>query len=215
MSPLFNMIGLYGGSFDPVHIGHLRIAEDVREYFSLEKIIFIPAYHSPLKPESRAPAEDRVHMLKESIKYNPHFDLSTIEIERKGKSYTVETAKYFVNKLGYPPAFIVGTDAFLTLDKWKEPEKLLSLLNFIVVGRGTEGYQRINNFLKDKFPNVPLYKNCKTINKTETGVYYFESRRIDISSTEIRQRIKENKPITYLVLPEVEYYIIKKSLYRG
>ncbi len=209
------MIGLFGGSFDPVHIGHLRIAEDIREYFSLQRIIFIPAYHSPLKPESRATAEDRLYMLKISTKYNPNFEVSEFEIKRKEKSYTIYTAKYFVQKLGYHPAFIVGTDAFFTLHKWKDSKELLKLLNFIVVGRKEFNTQQIKTYLQKNFPDTNFYTDKNKIEKSKTAVYFYGQRRIDISSTEIRQRIKNNQKITYLVLPEVEYYIIKKKLYRG
>ncbi len=210
------MIALYGGSFDPVHIGHLRIAEDIREFFSLDKVVFVPAYHSPLKPESRASAEDRIYMLKLSIKYNENFfEISDLEIKRKGKSYTLYTAEYFFKLLKYPPGFIVGTDTFLQLHRWKEPEKLLELLNFIVVGRGKDTFDKVKKYIQEYFPSVEIYYNRNVIDKNKTAVYFFESRRIDISSTEIRERLRKNKPITYLVLPEVEYYINKKRLYRG
>ncbi|WP_457621598.1 nicotinate (nicotinamide) nucleotide adenylyltransferase [Persephonella sp.] len=207
------MIAIYGGSFDPVHIGHLRIAEDIREFFSLSKIIFVPAYHSPLKPECRASAEDRLEMLRLSLKYNSFFGIDDIEIKRKGKSYTIDTIKIYREKTGYYPSFIVGTDAFLTLERWKDPDKLLSNCNFIVVGRGSDTRDQVNNFLKKRF-NRSLNKN-REIDPEKTGIYFFDARRIEISSTEIRQRIKEGKSIKYLVLPEVEEYIFKKKLYRG
>ncbi len=207
------MIALYGGSFDPIHIGHLRIAEDIREHYSFEKIIFIPAYHSPLKPESRASAEDRIEMLRLSVKYNKNFDIDDIEIKRKGKSYTIDTIFYYKKKLKYYPPFIVGTDAFLTLDRWKNPELLLENCNFIVVGRGDDSSKKVEKFLKEKFNRV--LSRSSLIKEDKTSVYFFSSRRIDISSTEIRDRISNNKSIKYLVIPEVEEYIVKKSLYRG
>ncbi|RMD45559.1 MAG: nicotinate-nicotinamide nucleotide adenylyltransferase, partial [Aquificota bacterium] len=100
------MIALYGGSFDPIHIGHLRIAEDIREYYGFEKIVFIPAYISPLKKSTNASAEDRLNMIKIAIEDNKHFDVSDIEIKRGGKSYTIDTIKIFKEKLGYNPYFI-------------------------------------------------------------------------------------------------------------
>lgn len=209
------MIGLYGGSFDPVHIGHLRIAEDIREYFSFEKIIFIPAYHSPLKHPSKAPPQDRLNMLQIATEDNPYFDIDDIEIKRKGKSYTIDTIKIYRKNLGYYPFFIVGTDAFLTLDKWKSPEELIKNTNFIVVGRGKDTLETIKNFLKKKFPEIEL-KTDNQLNPENPGkVYFFSSRRIDVSSTEIRSRIKTGKSIKYLVLPQVEKYILNKKLYRG
>lgn len=207
------MVGIYGGSFDPVHIGHLRIAEDVREYYNLPKIIFIPAYHSPLKPESRASAEDRLQMIKISVKNNPFFSIDDIEIKRKGKSFTIDTVKVYREK-GLLPVFIVGTDAFLTLHRWKNSEELSRLTSFIVLGRGKDSYDDVKNYLKENFPYMDL-RIDNSISKNEGAVYYFDRRRIDVSSTEIRERVKTNRSIKYLVLPEVEEYILNKKLYRG
>ncbi|WP_457626286.1 nicotinate (nicotinamide) nucleotide adenylyltransferase [Persephonella sp.] len=207
------MIGLYGGSFDPVHIGHLRIAEDVREYFGFEKIIFVPAYHSPLKPESRASAEDRIYMLQLCVKYNRYFSIDDIEIKRKGKSYTIDTIRMYREK-GKFPFFILGTDAFLTLDRWKKPEELIKMTSFIVLGRGKDRLEDVKLFIKNRFPDLKLLQDKKPVE--EAGyVYFFDRRRIDISSTEIRRRVKESRSIKYLVLPEVEEYIFYKKLYRG
>jgi nicotinate-nucleotide adenylyltransferase len=207
------MIGLYGGSFDPVHIGHLRIAEDVREYFGFEKIIFVPAYHSPLKPESRASAEDRIYMLQLCVKYNRYFSIDDIEIKRKGKSYTIDTIRMYREK-GKFPFFILGTDAFLTLDRWKKPEELIKMTSFIVLGRGKDRLEDVKLFIKNRFPDLKLLQGKKPVE--EAGyVYFFDRRRLDISSTEIRRRVKESRSIKYLVLPEVEEYIFYKKLYRG
>jgi len=208
------MIGLYGGSFDPVHLGHLRIAEDIREYYYLEKIIFIPAYHSPLKPKSRASAEDRLNMLKISIKYNPYFDVDDFELKKGGKSYTVDTFRYFREERGIFPLFILGADAFLSLHKWKRPEELISMGSFIVIGRNTATAEKITDYIKQYFPQLHFYTNKKP-EEIEGRVYFFDSRRIDISSTEIRNRVKQKMSIKYLVLPEVEDYIFSKKLYRG
>ncbi len=209
------MIGLYGGSFDPVHIGHLRIAEDIREAFSLERVIFIPAYQSPLKSKSRASAEDRFKMLKLSLKENPFFGIDDIEIKRKGKSYTIDTVLFYKEKLGYPPVFILGTDAFLSFHLWKSPEELIKNANFIVAGRDEISFYDVEEYVKDYFPEAVIRKD-KKIEKGKSGnIYYFSMRRLDISSTEIRNRVKDGKSIKYLVLPEVERYIFYKKLYRG
>jgi len=207
------MIALFGGSFDPVHLGHLRIAEDVREYYNFSKIIFIPAYHSPLKESHFLSSEDRFRMLDLSIKNNPFFEISDFEINKKEKSYTIDTIKFFKEKLGYNPFFIVGSDAFLTLDKWKEPINLLENTNFIVVSRDNTDFEKIKEFLLVKFL---YYRLCvdNSLNLSETKVYFFKSRQLEISSTEIRNRVKTGKSIKYLVLPEVEEYIYAKGLYR-
>ncbi len=206
------MIALYGGSFDPVHIGHLRIAEDIREDYSLSKVIFIPAYHSPLKPGSRASAKDRIKMLQISIKDNPFFSIDDVEIKRGGKSFTIDTILYYKEKLNYNPIFILGTDAFLSLHKWKKPKALLKNTNFIVVGRGRDHFYNVKDYIQEYFPKIELSTEKKIDVKT-TKVYFFDSRRLDISSTEIRDRVKNLKSIKYLVIPEIEDYIIKNKLY--
>ncbi len=206
------MIALYGGSFDPVHIGHLRIAEDIREEYNFSKIVFIPAYHSPLKPGSRASAKDRIKMLKIGIKDNPYFEIDDIEIKRGGKSFTIDTVQYYKKKLNYNPVFILGTDAFLSLHKWKKPKTLLKNTNFLVVGRGRDHFYNIKDYIQEYFPNIELTTR-KDINPQKAKVYFFDARRLDISSTEIRDRIQNKKSIKYLVIPEIEDYIIKNKLY--
>ncbi|MEZ0323963.1 MAG: nicotinate (nicotinamide) nucleotide adenylyltransferase [Hydrogenothermaceae bacterium] len=206
-------VAIFGGSFDPVHLGHLRIAEDIREYFSLEKIIFTPAYLSPLKFSHSASAEDRLNMLKLAISDNPNFDISTYEIDKKGKSYSIDTLNFFKEKLGYNPAFIVGTDAFLTLEKWKEPKRLLNTANFIVVFRDKAYIDQIKEVVYKINSDIQVL-NHNRIDFNKTGVYIYSKRRMDISSTEIRERIKKNLSIRYLVVKEVAEYIYKNNLYR-
>ena len=207
------MIGLYGGSFDPIHIGHLRLAEDVREYFNLNKIIFIPAYISPLKSKSNAKPEDRLNMLKLAIEYNKFFDIDDRELREEKVSYTIRTIMFYKNKLNYNPIFIIGSDAFLTLHKWKEYNVLLENTNFIVIGRGKDTLVMLDEYLKSMFcKNIKL---DRYINPFSANVYFFNGRRIDISSTEIRNKIKRGIPITYLVPPSVENYIKEKRLYKN
>lgn len=206
------MIALFGGSFDPVHIGHLRIAEDIREHFSLEKIVFVPAYLSPLKASHSASAEDRLQMLKMATADNPYFDISRLEIDKGEISYTVDTAHYYNKLLGYRPGFIVGSDAFLSLPSWKSPHELLNNLNFIVTLRGEDSLRDIQEFAKSFGKTV---STAKEIDFRKAGIYVYMCRKIDISSTEIRQKVKEGKSIKYLVPIKVEQYIHKKGLYRG
>lgn len=206
------MIALYGGSFDPVHLGHLRLSEDIREDFGFEKIIFIPAYISPLKKGSKASAEDRLNMLKLAISDNRYFDISDYEIRKQGKSYTIDTVNHFKKQLDHIPFFIIGTDAFLSLHKWKSPEELLSRTSFIVVGRGGTKEEDIKRYLNQYFPKAKLKKK---IDRKNPGIYFYSPRQLDISSTEIRDRIKKGKSIKYLVPKEVEHYIYEKKLYQG
>lgn len=208
------MVALFGGSFDPVHLGHLRIAEDIREHFSLEKIIFIPAFISPLKSYHSASGNDRLNMLKLAIKDNPFFEISTYELDKGGISYTIDTVTYFKNMLGYNPAFIVGTDAFLTLREWKAPDDLLKNTNFIVVFRGEDKIKDVEKFVSTFGKHVTILKTNK-IDFNAAAIYLYNIRKIDISSTEIRHRLKNNLSIRYLTTDEVINYIYKNNLYRG
>ncbi len=194
------MIAIYGGSFDPIHIGHLRLAEDVREEFNFRQVIFVPAYISPFKEGYFASPEDRINMIKLAIKYNPYFSFDDFEIKKGGKSYTIDTIRYFKEKFENL-FFIVGTDAFLFLHKWKDYEELINLTNFVVLLRGNDSKELVKNYIETNFP------------KNKNSFYIFQSRKIDISSTEIRKKIKEGRSIKYLVLPEVEEYIKEKKLY--
>lgn len=206
------MIALYGGSFDPIHLGHLRLAEDIREYFKLDRIIFIPAYLSPLKTKSNARPEDRLKMLELAISYNPFFDIDKREINENKVSYTIHTIMHYKTKLNYNPIFIVGSDAFLTLHKWKEYNVLLENTNFIVIGRGKDNLAILDDYLKKMF--CKHIKLEKYIDPFSANVYFFNGRRIDISSTEIRNKVRRGIPITYLVPPNVERYIKENGLYR-
>lgn len=206
------MVALFGGSFDPVHLGHLRIAEDIREYFSLEKVVFVPAYLSPLKSSHSASAQDRLQMLKLATADNPYFDVSRFEIDRGHVSYTVDTATYYSKLLGYKPGFIVGSDAFLGLSRWKSPDVLLEHLNFIVTLRGQDSLKDIQKFVESFGKTL---NTGREIDPGKSGVYLYMCRKMDISSTEIRQRVMEGRSVKYLVHPDVEEYIHKKGLYRG
>ncbi len=197
------MLILFGGSFDPVHIGHILIARDVKENLKAEKVIFIPAYHAPLKEGHRASPGDRLRMLEIALEGEEGFEIEDYELRRGGVSYTVHTLEYLVPKLGEKPYLLLGTDSALKLHLWKEPERILELANLIVVDRMGE-FGKTRNYLKERFPQLKEGKN----------LIFLRVRRIDISATEIRERIGEGKSI-YCMVPEgVRRYIEEKNLYR-
>lgn len=193
----------FGGSFDPVHIGHLLIARDVKEALNFEKVVFLPAFQAPLKDPHLASPKDRFYMLKLATKDLEGYEVSSLEIERGGISYTVDTARYLYKLYGERPFFLVGADSFLSLHLWKDPLDLLSLARFVIVDR--EGKrERLKNYIKENFPSL----------KEDEDFFLFLVRRIDVSSTEIRERIRNGKSIKWLVPEEVEKYILEKGLYR-
>ena len=186
-------IGILGGTFNPIHLGHLILAEEVREKLKLDKVIFVPTYLPPHKDNSEiAQASARLAMIKLAIKGNRYFLASDIEIKRDGRSYTIDTMREF--KRLYPEDelyFIIGSDLLKYLDDWKDLEEIIKMVRFIVATR----------------PGYPLEKIPSHISTVSI-------RAVDISGFEIRKAIKENKSFRYLVPESVRKYIHKKRLYR-
>jgi len=191
-------IGIMGGTFNPIHYGHLVSASEVCNKFKLDKVIFIPSALNPLKNASNlAEARHRLKMIKLAIASNPLFEASDAEIKRGGVSYTIDTIKAFVKKYGKDVNiyFIIGADAFLEINSWASPDALLKMCKFIVTTR--PGYD---------------VKKAKHVFKKHTEI--MEIPYLEISSSDIRERIKSGVPIRYLLPEKVETYIQKHKLYK-
>jgi nicotinate-nucleotide adenylyltransferase len=190
-------IGVLGGTFDPIHMGHLVLAEQVKERLKLDGIIFIPCFRSPHKTRQKlSPAKDRLHMIRLALQGNPSFSVSEIELKRKGVSYTIDTLRE-LRKLhpGSETYFLTGSDVVNELNTWKDPEEIFRLVRMVIAIRpGFDQINRENRFVK------------KSIVVKITG--------LDISSSELRKRVKRGESIKYLVPVKVEQYIRKKRLYR-
>lgn len=197
--PALKKIGLFGGTFDPVHLGHLIIAESVLDELNLDKIYFIPAHKHALKPNYKISAANvRVQMLNLAIKDFPYFEVSDIELQSDNTSFTIDTLKRIKDyeKLGDAELYyIIGYDNLGELHLWKEYEKILCLAKLVVVGRS-------GNF------NTDLIKEHKH------KLIFPKTPQIDISSTKIRDNIKSNKPWKSLVLREVNQFIHNQNLYK-
>jgi len=188
-------VGIFGGSFDPPHIGHLIAAQSVLEIRKLSKIIFIPNGISPNKNYQRgASAQDRLNMLKISIEEIPYFEYSDIEIKNPEVSYTINTLR-MLRSLYEELELIIGYDNLLEFSTWKEPEEIIKCAKLAVLKRNTITESEI----KDKYYNTAVF--------VDTPV-------IEISSTEIRKRIKNGLPVNYLVADKVKEYIYKFNLYK-
>jgi nicotinate-nucleotide adenylyltransferase len=189
-------VAIYGGSFNPIHIGHLITAAYVREICGLDKIIFIPCYISPHKTDT-TPVDGikRLEMIKSAISNNPYFGVSDYELKKGGVSYTIDTVKYLKNKFSKID-LIIGYDNLLVFDTWKEPDELVKLVNLIVLKRNT------------------ATKGTKKKNKYFNSAQIINTPIIDVSSSEIRGRIQTGKSINYLVPDSVKQYIISHKLYR-
>ncbi len=188
-------IGIYGGTFDPIHNGHLITAQAVKEIRELDKIIFIPAYISPHKTDKFSEkTSHRLNMLKSAIDEIPYFEFSDIELKSKSISYTVNTLIEFKKKYS-KLELIIGYDNIIDFHTWKDPDKIIKLAQLIVLRRKTDD----KKIEKDKY-----YKAAQFV---KTPV-------IEISSSEVRNRIKEGKPIDFLVPKKVKEYICSFNLYK-
>ncbi|MDQ7039235.1 MAG: nicotinate (nicotinamide) nucleotide adenylyltransferase [Aquificota bacterium] len=197
------MILLFGGSFDPVHIGHLIIARDVKEKTGADKVVFIPTHRTPLKESHSAPPEDRLNMVRLAVEGEEGFEVEDYEVRRGGISYTVETLKYLADKLPGKPVLLLGADSMLRFHLWRDPERIIDMADLMVVER--EGLmEKVREYVRTRFPMLKEGKN----------VFFVSTRRIDVSATEIRRRVKEGKSIYCLVPEPVERYIKERGLYR-
>ena len=187
-------IGILGGTFDPIHMGHLITAEIVRVSAALDEIIFIPAARPPHKEnKGEAPAEDRLLMVQCAVEGNPSFSVSDIELRREGPSYTVDTIAALSEQLGDAELFfITGADAMNDLYHWHEPARLLRSCVFIAAAR--QGVELDESRLAEQFS---------------------PEQHLEISSTMIRMRVRAGMSIRYLVPRAVEHYIEERGLYRA
>jgi nicotinate-nucleotide adenylyltransferase len=184
--------GILGGTFNPIHLGHLILAEEAREKLELDRIIFMPAYLPPHKDTSDvAKASDRYQMIKLAIKKNKHFSVSDLEIKRDGRSYTIDTIREFRHKFPEDEIyFITGSDLLKYLDEWKDLPEIIKMVKFVVATRPAYPLEKI-----------PAYIRTVAI------------RAVDISAFEIRSCIKEGRSFRYLVPEAVYDYIVKRKLY--
>jgi nicotinate-nucleotide adenylyltransferase len=198
--------GIMGGTFDPIHLGHLVTAEEARAHLSLERVVFLPNRHPPHKdPAEVSGPEHRYLMTVLATATNPHFDVSREEIERAGPSYAVDTIRAFCERYaGVELFYITGADAIRQIlrGEWRDTERLLQLCRFI--GASRPGYA-IDH---DEWHNSDIAREYRD------RIYLLEIPALAVSSTEIRRRVRNGKPIKYLVPEAVEQYIAKHALYR-
>lgn len=213
-------IGLFGGTFDPIHWGHLRSAEEVSEAFDLDRVYFIPAALPPHKRgQTTTAARDRLRMVRLAVAKNPKFSVSTAEISRPGVSYSIDTIREFAATLNKDDVlyFIIGLDAFREIRTWKDFAAIFPLCNFIVTSRpGSKEKDPLKGTgvaVKKLFCYDFKQKNYR--HRSGTRVYFDELTDIAISASEIRALVKEGKSIRYLVPSEVENYIKRRALYNN
>ncbi len=207
-------IGIFGGTFNPVHIGHIRGAISVYETFNLDKVVFMPTGIPPHKKDDVAPAEYRYEMLSMAIEDIKNFYVSRMEIDSNKVNYTIDTIKAFKSQYEKDDIFfVVGTDAFFYFELWKDYKSLLELTSFIIMRRPEydtgpiiSKYRNIIEFINaDKRFYIKAKRQC---------AYIYTPPAFDISSSMIRTKIKQGGIIRYLVPEKVENFIRKKGLYK-
>lgn len=196
-------LGIMGGTFDPIHVGHLAVAEEAREALRLDRVLFVPAGQPPHKvPGSVTAIRHRLAMVEAAIADNPSFELSPIEVERPGPSFTVDTVEALADRhTGAELHLILSAETFAELPTWHEPDRLFAAARVAVVPR--EGYPAPDPaWLAVAFPG------------RDRRVDYLEGPRLGLSSTAIRGRVAAGRSIRYLVPSAVEAYITDNQLYR-
>ncbi len=197
--------GIMGGSFDPIHYGHLVLAEQIRTQFYLDMVYFVPV-GAPSHKKDRKLADklSRYEMVVMATMTNPYFQVSRIEIDNMDVSYTIDTVKEFRNNIGQDDTlyFITGADAIIDIETWKSCEELLSLCKFIGATRPTVNDTHLVNKVND------------IVQKYDADIQLTTVPALAISSTDIRNRVKNDMSIRYLLPESVESYIHKKGLYR-
>jgi nicotinate-nucleotide adenylyltransferase len=194
-------IGLMGGTFDPIHHGHLVAAEEARWQFDLDTVLFVPTGQPWQKPVGVSPAEDRYRMTVIATASNPAFEVSRVEIDHPGPTYTVDTLRRLRAELGEDARlfFITGADAVLHILTWKDREEVLALAEFIAATRPGYDLERLTE-------RLPLARE---------RLHPMEIPMLAISSTEIRARVARGAPIQYLVPDGVVEYVAERGLYRS
>jgi len=212
-------IGLFGGTFDPIHWGHLRSAEEVREAFKLDRILFVPAGNPPHKKGRPITlSKDRAQMVRLAIAGHKTFAVSQVEVERAGKSYTIDTLRELIAISGGGDSyyFIIGHDAFAEIASWKDFHELFSLCNFIVTSRPGFGNSQSLRTLPVAVTGLFCYEKKKNAYRHTSGTYLYFLRITDIAiaASDIRKRVAAARSIRYLVPSQVEAFIKRKGLYR-
>ena len=219
-----HQIGILGGSFDPVHMGHIGLAQETYEKFNLDQILFVPVFQSPHKTNiPMATTFHRMEMLRLALQNNVQFDISDMEVRREEISYTIDTLNRF--KLIYPNSelfLIIGSDNLLELDAWKESLKIMKSYNILVASRPginpISSEENVLGMFNGDSPYCSFKTQSRNLNffhqETGTRLVIYDISPQDISSSDVRERLACGKSLDNMLPPEVETYIIDHRIYK-
>lgn len=193
-------IGIMGGTFDPIHNGHLLLAQKAQEQILLDKVLFMPSGNSYMKTNVLE-TQKRVAMVGLAIKRYPCFELSLVEAQKEGNTYTFETLKYL--KELHPDTqyyFIIGADILFQIEQWRNPEQIFQMAVLVCA-------------VRDDYDFAAIQEKGSRLAASGANLIYLNMPKFDISSTDIRAKVKSSQPITELVPPEVAHYIEQEHLY--
>jgi nicotinate-nucleotide adenylyltransferase len=219
-------VGIYGGTFDPIHLGHLIVAQFLAEHAGLERVVFVPSREPPHRPPARASANQRLEMIRLAVQGEPRLSVSPIEIERPGPSYSADTLELWTRR--HPrqqPVFLIGIDAFLEIHTWRRFPELLRRWSFLVITRPAYPFTTLRQAhpaIQELLPTIDTIPDEDPpggalplpVKDAGTTITLTVAPRIDISASTIRRRIAEARSIRYMVPAPVAEYIEAHQLYR-
>ncbi len=213
-------IGVFGGTFNPIHLGHLRAADEVCEILDLARVVFVPIAVPPHKETEQgmvAPAEVRCEWVRRAIEGDPRFAIDTLEIERSGPSYSVDTLHSFGERLApEKPIFVIGEDAFAEIETWRAPSTLFTLSHFAVITRPPVEEASLADRLPAKFAkhfDLDREGECGRHRTAGTWIRRIHISALDVSASDIRRRIREGRSARYLIPETVREQIIASGYY--
>ena len=216
-------VGIFGGTFDPPHLGHLILAEEIREAFGLTEVLFMPSNEPPHKDRSDlTAAQHRFAMVEAATRSNPAFVASPIEVNRPGKSFSIDTVREVSEAMGVDAelVFVTGLDAFLDIETWEGYEQLLDLSHVVVVSRPGHGFEdvaKLPAWIGERVVDLRDVdgKGVDQFPKEGRRIFLSDAVHIDISSTDIRERVASGVSVRYKVPAEVESYLRAHGLYQS
>lgn len=213
-------LGILGGTFNPIHLGHLRAAEEVRERLSLSRVLLVPSAEPPHKTDTRsdpiAPAELRVAWARAAVEDHPALEVDALEVERGGRSFTIDTVREIARRTApEPPVFVIGLDAFRLLGTWRDPEGILGIAHFAVISRPPA-----RGDLADWMPDCAgaLFEldpagDVAHHRSGDTWIRRVDIPLLDISSSDVRERIRKGLSVRYLVPESVRQAVLESGVY--